>query len=196
MTLAELIVEVYTITGRADRVAETLSAVRSATLKAHQSDFYAKDLVENIIAFNTAEFVQNLDYRALLSRWRALKYIRKYNITSGTPGKFLSTVVPENVMDKYAIQQQDICYIAGQFLQINSSTQEQYYILGNYLNPDITEVGYSSWVALDHPYAIVYDAAATVFKAIGKDEESSAMRSLVQEQYADIKISSLSTTGF
>jgi hypothetical protein len=35
MTLAELISEVYTITGRPDRVAETASAIKSATLKAH-----------------------------------------------------------------------------------------------------------------------------------------------------------------
>lgn len=196
MNFSELCAEVYTITGRPDRVAETESAVKAATLKAHQSDFYYKDLFESGIAFDSASFVQNLDYRSLLPRWRALKYLRKYDATSGTPGKELDLIVPENVLDGYSVQRQDICYVAGAYVQINSATQEQYYLLGCYLNPDITKTGYTSWVALDHPYAIVFDAAATVFKAIGKDEETANYRQLVAEQIALLRGSNIIATGY
>lgn len=196
MTLAELIAEVYSITGRPDRVAETLSAVKSATLKAHQSDYYYKDEFESGIAFNTSDYVQNLDYRALLPRWRAIKYLRKYDAVAGTPGKRLTLVTPETVFDDYALQKQDIFYVAGAYVQINSSTQEQYYLLGCYLNPDITETGYNSWVALDHPYAIIMDAAATVFKAIGKDNEAAAYRNLVAEQITMLRQANIVANGF
>lgn len=196
MTLADLIAEVYTITGRPDRVAETLLAVKSATLKAHQSDYYYKDIFESGLAFNTPEFVQCLDYRAILSKWRALKYLRKYDPATNTPGRELDILVPENVLDSYQIQRSDICYVAGAFIQINSATKEQYYLLGCYLNPDVTTDGYSSWVALDHPYAIVMDAAATVFKAIGKDEEAASYRTLVAEQLAMLRISNITAVGF
>jgi hypothetical protein len=196
MNFSDLCTEVYNLTGRPDRVAETESAVKSATLKAHQSDYYYKDIFESVIQFSTTGYVQNLDYRALLPRWRALKYLRKIDISTGTPGKELDVIVPENVFDEYKIQKQDICYVAGAYVQINSSTQEQYYILGCYLNPDITSAGYTSWVALDHPYAIIFDAAATVFKAIGKDEEASAYRTLTTEQLAIIKSSNIVATGF
>lgn len=196
MDFTELCTEVYSLTGRPDRVAETESAVKSATLKAHQSDYYYKDIFETGIAFSSSAYVQNLDYRALLPRWRALKYLRKYDNSSGTPGKELEIVVPENVFDAYTIQKQDICYVAGAFVQVNSSTQEQYYLLGCYLNPDITTATFDSWIAVDHPYAIIFDAAATVFKAIGKDEEAAAFRTLVAEQLALVKSSNIVAVGF
>lgn len=196
MNFSDLCSEVYTLTGRPDRVAETESAVKSATLKAHQSDYYYKDIFESGIAFTTSDYVQNLDYRALLPRWRALKYLRKYDNTSGTPGKELDIIVPENVFDAYKIQKQDVCYVAGAYVQINSSTQEQYYLLGCYLNPDITIATYDSWIALDHPYAIIFDAAATVFKAIGKDEEAATYRQMVPEQIGMIKMSNITPVGF
>lgn len=196
MTLSELIQEVYTLTGRPDLVNETAAAIRAATLKAHQSDYYYKDIFESGIAFSTAAFVQNLDYRALIANWKSLKYLRKYDITSGVPGKELTIVLPENIFDEYSIQKDDICYGAGAFIQINSSTQEQYYLMGCYLNPIITPAGYSSWVALDHPYYIIFDAAATVFKTIGKDDEATTYRALVMEQLAELKTANILVNGF
>lgn len=197
MTFTELVQEVYYLTARPDLVNETSSAVRSATLKAHQSDYYWKDIFEAGIAFATADYVQNLDYRALLPNWRSLKYLRKYDPTTNTPSTLELTVVPaEGVFDDYSIQKQDICYAAGAYIQINSSTQQQYYLLGCYLNPIITPSGYSSWVALDHPYYIIFDAAATVFKAIGKDDEAATYRTLMAEQLAMLKTANILGIGF
>lgn len=196
MILAELITEVYSLTGRPDRTAETLSAIKSATLKAHQSDYFYKDIFESGLSFNSSTFAQSLDYRTLLPRWRALKYLRKYAIASNTPGKELDIILPDNVLDSYKVTKTDICYVAGSYVQINSSTEESTYLLGCYLNPDITEASYTSWVALDHPYAIIFDAAATVFKAIGKDEEAAAYRGLVIEQIAMLKMSNIEGNGY
>lgn len=197
MTLAELVQEVYYLTARPDLVNETSAAIRSATLKAHQSDYYWKDLYEAGIAFSSAEFVQNLDYRALLPNWRSLKYLRKFDPTTNTPGGLEMTVVPaEGIFDDYSIQKQDICYGAGAYIQINSSTEEQYYLLGAYLNPIITTAGYNSWVALDHPYFIIFDAAATIFKAIGKDDEAASYRTLMAEQLAMLKTANILANGF
>jgi hypothetical protein len=58
MTLAELIAEVYTLTGRPDLVAETSAAVRKATLKMHSVDFFYRDLQEKIITFTTPAYKQ------------------------------------------------------------------------------------------------------------------------------------------
>lgn len=196
MTLAELIQEVYTITGRSDRVAETASAIKSATLKAHQSDFYYKDIFETGVAFAAAAYIQQIDYRTLLPLWRANKYLRKYDNVSGTPGNFLTLIQPELVLDRYSVEKENIYYLAGAYVNIKSDTQEQYYLMGCYLNPDITTTGYNSWIALDHPYAIVFDAAATVFKAIGKDDEAAAYRTMVPEQIAMIRGSNIVAQGY
>lgn len=196
MTLAELINEVYVITGRSDRVNETLSAIKSATLKAHQSDFYYKDIFETGVAFNSAEYIQSLDYRTLLPLWRANKYMRKYDNVSATPGDFLTLIQPELVLDRYSVEKTNIYYFAGAFMQLKSETQEQYYLMGCYVHPDITVSGYNSWIAADHPYAIIFDAAATVFKAIGKDDESAAYKTLIPEQIAMIRGSNIVAQGY
>lgn len=196
MTLAELINEVYIITKRPDRISETSSAIRNATLTAHQSDFFDKDIFESGVAFTSAEFVQNLDYRSLLPLWRKPKYFRKYNSTDGTPGIFLDPIVPENVLDSYNLQRQNIFYVAGAFLQINSSTEEQFYLMGVYLNPDITTVGYNSWVALDHPWFIIHKAAAIVNTALGKLDDAKLEASLAADEMLNIQRSNTSTTGF
>ena len=198
MTLAELTQEVYNLTGRSDRTAETLAGIKSATLKAHQSDFYWKDLLEAGVQFPSAEYLQTWDYRNTIPLYRSAKYFRKYDtsVSPAVAGKTLKKVVPENIFDDYAIEKTDIWYSAGGFIQLKSLTKESTYLFGCYLNPDLTEAAYNSWIALDHPYAIVFDAAATVFKAIGKDDEAAAYRQMVAEQIAELRMSNIDSIGY
>lgn len=196
MNLSELRTEVYTLTNRPDLEAQTLTAVRAATLKLHQKDFYSKDLFETGVQFTTAEYLQQIEYRALIPRWRALKYLRKTNSAGTEQGKFFDVVVPENVLDGYNQSRTDICYLAGEALQIKSSTEIQYAILGCYVNPNITELGYDSWIAQDHPYAIVFDAAATVFKAVGDTDQFAAYTQLAAEQAQLIQVSNILAQGY
>ena len=67
-------------------------------------------------------------------------------------------------------------YQAGFNIKINSSTQETNFLVGMWLNPIVAEEAYESWIAREIPQAIIYDAAATVFKSIGYDEQMVAMR--------------------
>lgn len=184
-TFSELCADVYTITNRPDLVAETKLAVRQATLKMHQSDFYPKDMAETGIVFDTSKTKQSLTYRDIFPRWRAFKYLRKYS--DGNPGAFLTLLSPEESLDRYAVNKEDICYIAGEQIEIRSSTDLQYAILGCYVNPIITEADFSSWIAVEQPFAIVFDAAALVFKSIGWDEQASMMKQQVGEQVAILK---------
>lgn len=196
MTLNELIAEVYTITNRPDLVAQTLTAVRSATLKLHQSDYFYKDLRETGVSFVSAAYVQQLEYRSLFPKWRALKYIRKTDVAGTDTGKFLDLIVPENVLDSYKQNRNDVCYVAGEVIQIRSSTQLQYIILGRYDNPDITQSGYDSWIALDHPYAIVFEAASTVFKKIGDTDQFAAYTELAGMQLVELRNSNILAAGY
>jgi len=193
-SFTDLLSDVYTLTNRPDLVNETKLAVKAATLKAHQSDFYYKDLYETGVSFSSAAYVQGLEYRTILPRFRSLKYIRKTDVT-GTPGKFLSVVTPAMVLDVYGSQREDICYAAGELIQIKSSTELQYILFGCYLNPDVAESTYSSWVAIDHPYYIVYEAAITIYKAIGQDEQAAVYKKLADEQLAMLKASNIEIEG-
>lgn len=180
-TLAELVTDVVTMTGRPDLEAKIKMAVRVATLKVHQSDFYPKDLYETGLEWTTPAYVQSLEYRAVIPRWRAFKYLRKY--ANGAAGDFITLLTPEQTVDGWGVDRQDVCYLAGDQLEINSSTQDNYMILGCYVNPITEEAGYSSWIALDHPYIIVYEAARAIFKQIGFDEQASQIKQELAEHY-------------
>ena len=181
-SFASLVADVMSLTNRPDLVAETNLAVKAATIKAHQSDDYIKDFQEFSIQFSTSDYYQNLDYKNVIPLWRKPRYIRKYDAVGSAPADFLKYVEPEKVIDSYGSDRLDIFYVAGSNLQIRSSTKLQYILVGAYLNPTVTALGYSSWIADDHPFAIIYEAVAIIFKTVGYDEQVAAYRQLVQEQ--------------
>jgi hypothetical protein len=196
MTLTELQNEVYLITNRPDMAGRTLSAIRAATLRLHQMDFFAKDLFETGVVFSTPAYLQQLEYRPIVPRWRALKYIRKTDSNQADNLPFLTVVTPELIVDAYGSNRSDICYMGSEVINIRSSTELQYILLGCYVNPAITETGYSSWIATEFPFAIVYEAAAEVFKSVGKTEEFAAHRQMAQEQRQLILISNIQQVGY
>lgn len=202
-TLTSLVDQVYTLTNRPDLVGETTLAVKAATLKMHQREYYPKDLFETGLQFDTAAYIQSLAYKSLVPLWRSLKYLRKFDITttsndssSGTPGKYITLITPEAVLDSYSVEKQDVCYLAGLNLNIKSSTELQYALLGCYMLPDVTDAGYSSWLADEHPYAIIFEATRVVFKTIGFDEQSAGYEKLVAEQMATVDTSQIVAEGY
>lgn len=194
-SFASLVSDVMLLTNRPDLVGETKLAVKAATLKAHQADDWIKDLYENSVEFSAAEYIQSLDFKSILPRWRKPRYIRKYDAAGSAVGTFLTYLEPEEVIDGYGLEKSDIFYVAGSNIQIKSSTQLQYILLGAYLNPDITEAGYKSWIADDHPFAILYEAAAIVFKTVGHDEQNVAYREMVKEQIQQLKQHAITGLG-
>ena len=182
-TFAELLADVYTLTNRSDLIAETKLAVKMATLKMHQRDYFYKDIRETGIQFLASDYTQQIDYRTLFPLYRSLKYIRKAD-SSGVPGVFFDILTPEMILDSYGVQQEDICYVAGAEIQVKSSTTFQYALIGIYQNPDIGETTYNSWVALDHPYAIVLEAAMVVLTSIGLKEDAAVYKTMRDEQVA------------
>jgi len=197
MTLAELYAEVYLLTNRDDLVAQTAAAVRSATLKIHQLDYFYKDIFEQAIVFPTKSYLQQLDYRPVFPRWRAIKYLRKTDAQGFNDGIFFKVIpVPEFVEDSYGINKADVCYVAGDLVQIRSSTAFQYLIVGYYRNPDITTASYNSWVASDHPYAIIFEAAKSIFFQTGDSDQFAAYSRMAAEEQQLVRISNILPEGF
>lgn len=195
MTLTEIITATYEITNRPDLVAKTLSAIQSATLKAHHSDYYYKDVYEAEVDFITASYEPDFEYRTFVPRWRAAKYFRKYDHGTAVPGVFFTKIVPENALDSYRQAETDVWYGGGEIIHLKSSTEIRYMLMGCYRHPDITVDDFDSWIALDHPYAIVYGAAQSVFRIIGKTEESRAMKEEVAEQFVLLRNANILENG-
>jgi len=197
-SLTTLVNNVYSLTNRPDLVSETLLAVQNATLKAHRSDFYPKDLLETGIQFDSPNTLQTLAYKTIVPSWKALKYLRKYDYSSppGIALDFLKIVAPDNVLDDYNLNVDDVCYVAGLNLQIRTKQAMQYFLLGCYVNPIVTAQGYASWIADEQPACILYDAAATIFKTIGFDEQNAAYRQMVLDEYVILKENNILANGY
>ena len=198
MNLSELQSEVLSLVNRPELLNTTiLAGVKAATLKLHQMDFFAKDILETGITFPSAEYLQQYDYSANIPRWRALKYLRKVDPTSGeVMDPPLHILTPDNLLDDYGVEKTNVVYQAGTVLNIKCDAEIQQFVLGCYLNPDVGTGTYTSWIATEYPYAIVFDAAAMVFKAIGFKEEESSMRILAGEQQVLLQRNNIQTIGY
>jgi len=195
-TLTSLLTDVYTITNRPDLEDATKSAIKSATLKAHRSDYYSKDIYETGVDFTTEAYIQSLDYVTLISNFRAFKYFKRVKSATDTEGQFLTILTPEEILDTYGVQKTDVAYVAGRVLEIKASVSFRYGLLGCYVNPIVTDAGYTSWVADLYPYAIIYEAARILFLSLGDLEEARGMASLVSEEYAILQQSNISDVGY
>jgi hypothetical protein len=190
MNFAEIRTQVIEITKRPDLTTQINSAITSATLKAHQSNYYYKDLVEVAVEFGTSQHIQNFLPTDVLPRFRKAKYIRQWfgDATTGNFGNFFEPIQIENSLDGYGYTRNDVFYMAGQLLQVRGCTTVDRILFGAYQHPQATETGYDSWIAAELPYAIVYEAARIIFLSIGMQEQVAGMTQLVQEIYRDLTI--------
>lgn len=191
-SLASLVSEVMLITKRPDLQDRTTAFVKAATLKAHSSDFYYKDLHENAVQFQSPEYIQNFVPTDIFSNFRKAKYVRVWiGDMKGRPGHFLEPIQIENSLDSYQKIKSDVFYMAGQYLQIRTRTPVLRVLFGAYLHPMVVDEAYSSWIANEYPACIVNEAARRIFKSIGQDQQSAEFAQLVAEDYAELKMSNV-----
>jgi hypothetical protein len=105
-------------------------------------------------------------------------------------------LTPDELIDSYNIPKVNVAYVAGRVIEFRSAVSFQFGLMGCYVNPIIREGAYASWVAEQHPYVIVFEAARVVFKAIGYDEQSASFERLAAEQFAILRMSALSDVGY
>jgi hypothetical protein len=191
--------EVFTITNRPDLVKETQLAVKSATLQLHRSEYFYKDLLETAIQFDSNNYLQSIDYRSLFPRYRALKYIRKYDPTQGSNGigAFLDIITPDEILDSYGVQKNNILYVAGSLIQIRSSDNMQFALIGLYQNPIVEPITYNSWIADEAMYAIVYKAASILFGTVlGDMARQKSNDEMANVEFLEVKNSNIVAKGY
>lgn len=191
MNFTELCNEVQIIVKRPDLADRIQSAVRAATEKLHTLDFWYRDIVEVPVQFGTAFYIQNFDPRTVVPRFRKAKYIRIWE--GGTDGQatvFLEPIQIEEAIDGYGYLKTNVFYMAGQLLQIRG-TQDIYRVLfGAYRYPTVTPAeSYSSWIAEEFPWGIIYEASRAIFRSISMAEEAAAYERLTAEIVSELKLS-------
>lgn len=197
MTYDELVTAVYDITNRPDLIAETASAIRAATLKAHHTDFYSRDIYEQTVQFDTLCYHQSFDLYMVASNYRAISYFRPIDsCTEEAVGPYVEIITPEEIFDAYGCNRAGVAYVAGRMLEIRHSVDFDKALYGYYVNPIVTPVEcYASWIAHVQPYAIINEAIRVMFKMIGYDEQAAMYNRLVAEEYALLKIHGVADKG-
>lgn len=193
MTFAQLVAEVLLIVKRPDLQTRIEGAVRAATLKMHHSDFFYKDIVEVPVQFDLARVLQQFLPTEVVPNFRKVKYIRVWQGDAlGSYGPFLEPIQIENSVDIYKCSKSNVFYMAGQMLQIRAVPEVYRVLFGAYKHPTVTPAeSYSSWIAEEYPYAIIYEAARTIFRSISFNEQASEYSQLAAEVLSEIKLSSV-----
>lgn len=191
MNFTELVNEVQIIVKRPDLSDRIQSAVRAATEKLHSLDFYYNDLVEVPVQFDKEFYIQNFSPKQVIPRFRKAKYIRIWNGgVDGAAKEFLEPIQIEAAIDGYGYERTNVFYMAGSLLQIRANRGILRVLFGAYKYPVVTPVeAYSSWIAEDFPWAIIYEAARTVYRSISMQEEANAYGALTAEIVAEMRMS-------
>lgn len=197
MTYAEILAAVNALTGHGDLPTETEQMIQAATLRMHQSDFYARDLSENTVDLGSEGFTFSFA-NTTFTRFRAIHYLRKTSAAAnGTASTVYDNIDPKHLFDAYGKEVNDVWYAAGNNIVLRSSSAVRYLLAGWYQNPVISPVGnYASWIADLVPHAIIFDAASLLFQMLQQQEKSRKFDNLVLEQLALVKMQGLYAHGY
>lgn len=180
--------------------------IKRAIQRFHLMDFWLKDFVEQIYAFQNTQAIQIINTN-LMQRMRAIGYIRKWdasmasqyqtNVTGAPRGSSFEEINPQRMLDGYGYDRRNTMYRSGTDIKLNSSEPINQVLLGYFVTPLIEPVAASdSWILREHPNLIASDASMRIFKDIGKDEESRNKREelameILQLQTNNIKLAVL-----
>lgn len=205
MTYQEIYDDVVSITNHPEMASEIATAIKASTLRTHQSDFYSRDIAEQSITLSASGYLQTITISPSFVRFRALKYVRKWDPTgidpltgaTGTPGIFFKKLDPDAVIDGYGYHKNNVYYVAGTNINIRSDTPISAVLAGWYQNPIISPVGqYASWIADLVPHAIIFDACSFIFQMVAQNEQSRKFDALVAEQMQLVRQHGLEGVGY
>lgn len=198
-SFAQLCADVITKTGRPELIAETQLAVRTATKFLHLRELYLRDSQEDLFTFTNPDFIFQFD-TAQFERYRKIRYIKKYDLvqqaTKETDADKISECGADNLFDRYNNRKTNIFYVAGNSLNLRSSTQESAFIISWYKYPTVDPNNYNSWIAELYDPAIIDYATAEVFEAIGRQDDANRLKQMVLQVHVPvIQTNDIEATG-
>lgn len=203
-TIDSLAADVYVLTNRPDLVSETKVALRKAIFKCHSADTFKRDLTIQRLQMSLYPVLEPGSFRWNIAltefpRFRRPKFLRyppELSTPLQTPAPLIdyptgavwtrefTEIAADNLFDSYRSERSNYFYIAGSTITIKSSFGIDYLDFGYYqypLIPALSTDNIMSWICDQYPDAVIEEAAGTVFKMIGKDDESARYQALFGE---------------
>lgn len=183
MTFNELQDKVIEVTNRPELVAETRSAIMSATLKMHGLDDFWRDRVEGQLNTPTPAYQQQFSLSGNFPQLKKVAYIRPYDGATQRAGKKLTPTNPTDVFCCDGTDKTNMWWLNGDSVVIKTAQKVNSFLFGYFRRPIVTPIAqYDSWMATQHPWAIIDEAAATIFASIGFDASAQLYRAKVGEK--------------
>lgn len=196
MNYAELVDNVVTVTGRDELVPQIQYAIAKATLKLHSADLWNRDLVEKIVGVvSTFAPRYMIDVKSEFPRFRKIQYLNGYDVTSKTVICELQQQSPISIGDNYGRLVNQIYYLSGDMITIRSVIALTNVLAGFWALPPVDNANYKSWIADVAPYAIIDEASAEIFGAVGDAEEATRRRKMFEGNVALIRVSDIEAAG-
>lgn len=176
MTFDEIVTEVRLWTKRGDIDDKIKSAIREVTLRAHRLDYFWRDRIEAQVGWVAPQAIVDLNVVSVLTRFRAVDYVRYWEPSTKALGNFLDYVNPRDLMDDYNYEKSNRYYMAGDVLKLKFDIPSAGAQIGYFCNPVVYPyTSYASWIADQFPDLIIKGATAAVFNTTGKQEEARAL---------------------
>lgn len=177
-TFAEMLTATYEVTRRPELADLTTSAIRTATLRAHHIDFFPRDLNVAVLPYSvvpTQMFYDFPNISASLPRFRNFQGV--FGLT----------------LDGFQVEQLEYRDLDDRFDNDGQPRRYIYCLIGNTLrcwfdmptgqvelyyfqNPDVSSVGYSSWIADMYKEQLAQWAAAIVLMRTGFREIAAGLQ--------------------
>lgn len=177
MTHDEILAEIYLYTKRSDLEARTRSALRTATLFAHRTDNYWRDLSDGVlIPISASE--GNISLQDYLPRFRSLNSI--YPVDGEQRGRDLEQRDADDLLDDYHSKRRHWFYGHATGIRYNTELLLPNLRVSYWRDPDINPSTYDSWIARNYPDVIIHWASSLVMRSVGHREEAEAELQMAQ----------------
>lgn len=182
-------------TKRPELVTLTDSAIRLATLRAHQVDFFSRDQASSVLTYTpptTNEiFVDIPDIYTVVGRLRTPDFVHIEDLTTLLPTEQLEYAVDyKNFWNAENELKQSVFTLLGTSLRIRAYASTGRCRFYYYLNPVVSSVGYSSWIADEYPEELALWAAAIIWMRSGFQEIANSTQRDIIVPFKDMLVTS------
>jgi len=153
----------------------TDAAIRLATMRAHQVDFFARDQENYLLTYTVPSgnqlFVDVANIYGLTTRLRTPDFLQGEDLTTYIPNENLEHVPDyKDFWDNYNELRSSVFTLMGSTLRARFLSPTGRARLFYYVNPNVVSSTYSSWIADLHPDDLAMWAAAIVWIRSGFQE--------------------------
>lgn len=172
----------------------TTAAIKSATLRAHHTDFFPRDLVgdstQTFSPNSSAYFYDFPNVSTLFPRCRSIQFVQMLDTVNFRPVEKLEYRNTNDNYDENGDRRPSIYNLIGDTLRILPQDPTGRIEVFYYQNPNLIELQYSSWIADTYPEELAKWAAGIVFARTGYLEQANNYQDTHVKPFKEILIAS------